>query len=201
MNGADTTRPATNDSLMQERTLRNKTMLTTARMTEKELVAACLQGDRLSQKELYDRYSRAMYTIAYRMTADKELANDILQEAFLKVFRKLDTFRAESTLGAWIKTIVVRTALAKLKKQVLIEPLPDNYADQYIDWGHELDVEYLEKAIQALPDGYRSVFVLVEIEGYQHKEVAAMLGISVGTSKSQLFYAKKRLRATLDAYR
>ena len=176
-------------------------MLTTARMTEKELVAACLRGDRLAQKELYDRYSRAMYTIAYRMAADRELANDILQEAFLKVFRKLNTFRAESTLGAWIKTIVVRTALAKLKKQVITEPLPENFAEQSVDWGHHLDIDYLEKAIQGLPDGYRSVFVLVEIEGYQHKEVAEMLNISVGTSKSQLFYAKKRLREALDAYR
>jgi RNA polymerase sigma-70 factor (ECF subfamily) len=170
-------------------------------MTEKELVAACLRGERLAQKELYDRYSRAMYTIAYRMSADTELANDILQEAFLKVFRRIETFRAESTLGAWIKTIVIRTALAKLKKQVIIEPLPDNYADQIVDWGHRIDADYLEKAIQALPDGYRSVFVLIEVEGYQHKEVASLLGISVGTSKSQLFYAKKRLREALETYR
>jgi RNA polymerase sigma-70 factor (ECF subfamily) len=78
--------------------------------------------------------------------------------------------------------------------------LEQNAKEEAINWGHQLDVEYLEKAIQALPEGYRAVFVLVEIEGYPHKEVAEMLGVSVGTSKSQLFHAKKRLRETLEHY-
>jgi RNA polymerase sigma-70 factor (ECF subfamily) len=171
-----------------------------ASMTEAELIEACLAGDRLAQKSLYDRYSRAMYTLAFRMTGEFELANDVLQEAFLKVFRHLDSFRAESTLGAWIKTIVVRTALSKLRRRPPTEPLEDHHAARAIDWGgHSLDVEYLERAIKGLPDGYRSVFVLIEIEGYSHQEVADMLGISVGTSKSQLFYAKKRLRESIRA--
>ncbi|MEL6391524.1 MAG: RNA polymerase sigma factor [Bacteroidota bacterium] len=171
----------------------------TARMTETELVAACKRGERLAQKELYDRYCRAMYTACYRITKDFELANDALQEAFIKIFQKLHTFRAESSLGAWIKVIVVRTALAKIKKEAQHEELPPNFNDQRIDWGHNaLDVEYLEKAIQRLPDGYRAVFVLIEVEGYSHKEVADMLSISVGTSKSQLFYAKKKLRQYLS---
>ena len=72
--------------------------------------------------------------------------------------------------------------------------------EEAIDWGHEIDIDYLERAIQALPEGYRMVFVLVEIEGYAHKEVAELMGISVGTSKSQLFYAKKRLRQALEKY-
>jgi RNA polymerase sigma factor (sigma-70 family) len=79
--------------------------------------------------------------------------------------------------------------------------LPLNYADEEVDWGtNALDTEYLEKAIQRLPDGYRSVFVLIEVEGYKHQEVADMLGITVGTSKSQLFYAKKKLREFLRHY-
>ena len=163
-------------------------------MTEAELIKACLANDRLAQRMLYERYSQAMYTIAYRMTGDFDLANDVLQEAFLKVFRNLGSFRAESTLGAWIKTIVVRTALSKLRRRPKFEPLENHHLRGAVDWGHRLDAEYLEKAIRALPDGYRAVFVLIEVEGYSHKEVAEMLGISVGTSKSQLFYAKKRLR-------
>lgn len=167
-------------------------------MTESELIDACLKQDRLAQKELYDRYCRAMYTLAYRITNDFDLANDVLQEAFLKIFQRLHTFRRQSTLGAWIKVIVVRTAISKAKKQFRSEPLPDNYAEQRIDWGHHLDIDYLERAIQRLPEGYRAVFVLIEVEGYSHKEVAELLNISVGTSKSQLFYAKKRLRAYLS---
>lgn len=167
-------------------------------MTEAELITGCLRQDRLAQKELYDRYSRAMYTLAYRITADFDEADDVLQEAFLKVFRNLAGFRRESTLGAWIKTIVVRTALSKVRRRPNIETFEPHHGADLIDWGHHLDVEYLEKAIKALPDGYRTVFVLIEVEGYSHLEVADMLSISVGTSKSQLFHAKKRLRQSLD---
>jgi RNA polymerase sigma factor (sigma-70 family) len=168
------------------------------RMTEAELIAACLAEKRPAQRALYDRYKKAMYTVAYRITNDFEEANDVLQEAFVKIFRNLGSFRQESTLGAWIKTIVVRTALSHIRRKKRIEPLEEHHMEDRIDWGHSLDVEYLEQAIQALPDGYRAVFVLIEIEGYPHKEVADMLGISVGTSKSQLFYAKRKLREHLS---
>lgn len=171
-------------------------------MTEAELVAACKRNDRRAQKELYERYKKAMFTLAYRTTGDFATAEDVLQEAFVKIFRSIKTFRAESTIGAWIKTIVVRTAYAKLrKKKVFTESLENQHLEQQVDWGHQrLDAEYLEKAILALPEGYRMVFNLIEVEGYAHKEVAEMLDISVGTSKSQLFYAKKKLRENLKAY-
>ncbi len=169
----------------------------TIRMTEDELIEGCLADSRRAQKELYARYSQAMYTIAYRITNDFSLANDVLQEAFIKVFRALPNFRRESTLGAWIKTIVVRTALSKLKRRPHFEPLENHAVEEPIDWGHRMDADYLEKAIEELPEGYRMVFVLIEVEGYSHKEVAELMGISVGTSKSQLFYAKKRLRQSI----
>ena len=173
-----------------------------ARMTEAELVAACRRQDRRAQKELYDRYCRAMYTACYRICADFELANDALQEGFLKVFQKLDTFRGDSTVGAWMKVVIVRTALNKVRSRKVTEELPLNYADEEIDWGTTaLDTEYLEQAINQLPAGYRAVFVLIEVEGYKHKEVAEMLDITVGTSKSQLYYAKQKLRAALQPYR
>ena len=166
-------------------------------MTESELIQCCLKNDRMAQRRLYERYSNAMYTIAFRMAGEHDLAADILQEAFVKVFRSLAKFRQESTLGAWIKTIVVRTALSKLKKQPKFDELPEYENPQQIDWGDFLEADYLEKAIKMLPDGYRTVFVLIEIEGYSHKEVAHLLGVSVGTSKSQLFYAKKKLRTII----
>lgn len=179
----------------------NAALTTPARMTEEELVAACRRQERRAQKELYDRYSRAMYTACYRICGDFESANDALQEGFLKVFQKLETFRGDSTVGAWMKVVIVRTALNKLRSRKVTEELPLNFADEELDWGATaLDTEYLEKAIARLPDGYRAVFVLVEVEGYKHQEVADMLNISVGTSKSQLFYAKKKLREYLRHY-
>lgn len=163
-------------------------------MTENELIEGCKAGNRRAQKTLYEQYCKAMYTVAVRITNDQGEAEDVLQEAFLKVFTHIGRFRAESTLGAWIKTIVIRTALTKIRKQVHWEPEDKLPADQFIDWGHHLNVEYLEKAIAALPEGYRAVFTLAEVEGYAHKEIADMMGISEGTSKSQLFYAKRKLR-------
>jgi RNA polymerase sigma-70 factor (ECF subfamily) len=92
----------------------------------------------------------------------------------------------------------VRTAYSKLRKEnQYFESIEDVKPHSQVDWGHYLDAEYLEKAILSLPEGYRTVFVLIEVEGYGHKDVAQMLGISEGTSKSQLFYAKKRLRQIL----
>ncbi len=167
-------------------------------MTENQLIDDCLAGKRLAQKALYEKYCRAMFTTAYRIINDYDEANDVLQDAFIKVFQNLHTFRRSSTLGAWIKTIVVRTALSKLRKIHPTEPLENINPNDWVDWGHHIDVEHLEKAIQSLPDGYRTIFVLIEIEGYQHKEVADLLGITVGTSKSQLFYAKKKLRETIN---
>ncbi len=166
--------------------------------TEVELVQSCLDNDRPAQRALYDKYKKAMYTLAYRISGDFETANDVLQDAFIKVFKNLGSFRGESTLGAWIKTIVVRTAYSYLRKEnkysVSVESIP---ADSQVDWGNHLDAEYLEQAILSLPEGYRTVFVLIEVEGYTHREVAQLLGISEGTSKSQLFYSKKRLRELL----
>jgi RNA polymerase sigma-70 factor (ECF subfamily) len=171
-------------------------------MTEADLIKACLENDRMAQKALYEKYKKAMYTLAYRVTGDFESANDVLQDAFLKVFRGLHSFRGDSTLGAWIKTIVIRTAYSKIRKnKMYFESIDDVKPEALVDWGDFLQAEYLEKAILSLPDGYRSVFVFIEIEGYSHKEVAEMLGISVGTSKSQLFYAKRKLREKLKDFR
>ncbi len=174
----------------------------TISMTEAELIDSCIANDRKAQKDLYDRYKQAMYTIAYRITGSFEEAEEVLQDAFLSIFRNLSKFRRESTLGAWIKTIVVRTALKKVKKKVYFEPIEDYHQrEDFINWGTtSLDTDYLEKAINSLPEGYRAVFVLVEIEGYPHKEIAKMLNISEGTSKSQLFHAKKKLRGILEHY-
>ena len=95
---------------------------------------------------------------------------------------------------------MVRAALTKVKKKIVFEELGPSSISSYIDWGDYLDAEYLEKAILSLPEGFRMVFILIEVEGYTHKEVGKILNIKEGTSKSQLFYAKKKLRTLIDRY-
>lgn len=169
--------------------------------TEEEIVEGCIRDDRKLQKALYEKYCNAMFSSAYRIMNNYELANDALQEAFIQVFRDIKKFRGESTLGAWIKTIVIRTALRKLKKENLFVSLEETEYELPFKISIPLSGEYLEKAILSLPDGFRTVFLLVEVEGYAHREVAEILNISEGTSKSQLFHAKKRLQRIINDLR
>ena len=166
--------------------------------SETELITGCLLHDRVAQRLLYDRYKKAMYTLAYRITGDFDDANDVLQDAFLEVFRHLDQFRGDSTLGAWIKTIVIRKSTKK-KKIVSWQNMEEEMGE-VINWGEdEINVAHLETAILSLADGFRTIFVLAEVEGYTHREIAVMLNISEGTSKSQLFHAKRKLRNMLTS--
>ncbi len=139
-----------------------------------------------------------MYTILVRMLNSEEDAADALQDAFIQVFRSLPGFRGESTLGAWIKTIVIRAGLARQKNPVFFESLDSaiDIADP-LEWDQNLTGEYLEKGIRKLPEGYRNVFLLVEVEGYSHKEAGELLKIAPGTSKSQLFQSKRLLQKIL----
>lgn len=141
-----------------------------------------------------------MYTIAYRMMRDEDMACDVLQEAFIQVFRDIAQFKGVATIGAWIKTIVVRNSLKALKKEQSFPPSEPMGIDEMICWPTEMMGEDLERAILDLPTGYRTVFLLIEVEGYKHKEVAKMLEISEGTSKSQLYYAKKQLQHALKEF-
>ena len=141
-----------------------------------------------------------MFTIAFRIINDYDNANDALQEAFIQVFRDIKQFKGNSTLGAWIKTIVVRTSIKKFKKEDVFIQLENHQNGETISWPEEMQGEDLEKAILALADGCRTIFLLIEVEGYKHKEVADMLNISEGTSKSQLHYAKKQLQILLKDY-
>ena len=157
-----------------------------------------MQQQRHAQRALYNKYKDAMYTLLLRMLNDEEDAADALQEAFIEVFRSLKSYRGISSLGAWIKTIVIRNGLAKQKTILPFEPIGELIHDhQPITWDENLTGEYLEKAIRKLPDGYRNVFLLFEVEGYTHREVAQLLGIAEGTAKSQLFQAKKMLQRLL----
>ena len=172
-----------------------------SRYSEQELVKGCIDDNRVMQKRLYDKYCDAIFTTTYRILSDFDSANDSLQEAFIKVFQHINSFRGESSLGAWIKMIVVRTALDKFKKEKIFVSLDDAPSELIVNIPDDYGSEYLEKAVFELPDGFRTVFVMIEVEGYSHKEVAALLNISEGTSRSQLFYAKRRLREKIREMR
>jgi RNA polymerase sigma-70 factor (ECF subfamily) len=163
------------------------------------LIVRCRKGDRAAQKQLFDTYKKAMFTKAYRIVNDPDHAHDVLQEAFLEVFKDIGQFRGSSTIGAWIKTIVIRKALYKQKIELRYESISEAAHDEPVEWEDTLTGEQLHKAIQALPDGYRAVFTLIEIEGYSHQEVSTLLAISEGTSKSQLYHAKKLLQKMLKS--
>ncbi len=174
-------------------------------MTEKQikieftLIKKCLKKDRRAQQELFNKYKDAMYTLAFRITGNYDDAKDVLQDAFVNVFMKLDTFKGNSTLGAWIKTIVVRTAIKKTNTKFTFENIENISEESSFSIDDNLTGEAIESAILKLDKGYRTVFLLIEIEGYKHREVAEILNISEGTSKSQLFNAKKHLRKQLQS--
>jgi RNA polymerase sigma factor (sigma-70 family) len=166
---------------------------------DQQLLAGCLAHDRQAQHQLYLRYKTAMFSAALRMLGSRDLAQDALQEGFIEVFQSLSSFRQQSTLGAWIKIIVVRRALRTLRREQRMEVYdPELHPEPLVAWHDNLTGEALDQAIAELPAGYRAVFCLVEVEGYAHREVAELLSISEGTSKSQLFHAKRLLQRKLQ---
>ncbi|WP_080059620.1 RNA polymerase sigma factor [Spirosoma aerolatum] len=167
-------------------------------LSEHELVDRCRANDRIAQRLLFERYKRAMFSTAYRIINDYDHASDALQDAFVEVFRNLDQFAFRSTLGAWIKTIVVRQTLRKQQLEGRFLPLDEHVHDYPAPFRDTLTGDELDAAIRTLPDGARTVFLLTEVEGYTHKEVADLLSITEGTSKSQTSYAKKLLRQRLS---
>lgn len=169
------------------------------RLTEKDIIDGCNNGNRKAQKALYDLHKNQMYTLAYRITGNREEAEDALVEGFYKVFKHLSTFKSQSALGTWIHTIVARTSYAKIKNRVYFEDITQ-YSDEHSEWiDIPEDIGYLEDAIMSLPDGYRTIFTLYEIEGYKHREIAEMMEISENTSKSQLSKAKAALRVKINS--
>jgi RNA polymerase sigma factor (sigma-70 family) len=169
-----------------------------------DLIERCRLGDREAHYKLYKLYSRAMYNVAYRIVGREADAEDALQEAFISGFRNLSSYRGDAAFGAWIKRIVVNKAINILKKRKF-EEFPDDerwdVADETdtAEYKEELTVERVKKAISELPDGYRSVLTLYLLEGYDHQEIAEIMGISESTSKSQLNRAKGKLRELLTA--
>jgi RNA polymerase sigma-70 factor (ECF subfamily) len=164
------------------------------------LIEECRKGSSRAQYLLYKQYSKAMYNVAYRMLNNREDAEDILQETFVDCFRHIDTFRFESTFGAWLKRILVNKCINQIQRKKidlkLTEELPENIYEEEEEQVY--DVSRVIKEIELLPDGYRIILTLYLLEGYDHAEIAQILGITESTSKSQYSRAKDRLRIQLS---
>ena len=169
---------------------------------EQRLISSALAGDLAAQRALYDGHVDRVYRLAYRLAGDADLARDFTQETFVRAFDRLKDFRGDSSLATWLHAIgtsVALNGLRKVKRQreretVLDEALtigaPSRRAEPDLQ-------ERLRRAIDALPEGYRTVFVMHDVEGYTHEEIGAALGIQSGTSKAQLFRARAKLRVAL----
>lgn len=166
----------------------------------REIVELSKAGNRKAQYQLYRLYSKAMFNICYRMLNNWEEAEDLLQEAFAEAFSKLESFRFESSFGAWIKRIVVNRCINHLKKRrvelTLMEEVPENKSGNSDSENEDLDYEVkkVHKAMEKLPHGYRIIFSLYLLEGYDHAEIAEILEISESTSKSQFSRAKQKIK-------
>lgn len=173
-------------------------------MDEETLLSECVNGNPKAQRALFDKFAPKMLAVCVRYMNNKEAAEDVLQDGFVKVFNKLKDFKQEGSLEGWIRKIMVNTAYDQLRKQKnqLGDVSTDDVSFKINDHAplatDHLMAEDLMKLVQALPDGYRIVFNMFAIEGYSHAEIAETLGVSENTSKSQYSRARAYLRDKLE---
>ncbi|HOP14166.1 sigma-70 family RNA polymerase sigma factor [Lentimicrobium sp.] len=164
-------------------------------MDEQQLLKDCLKGDVHAQKRLYEKYARKMFGVCLRYAGDQPMAEDFMQEGFIRVFANLKNYRMEGSFEGWIRRIMINTSLEILRKKDIFRyasPLDNDFqvSDQAEEGEDVPDTDALVRLIQAMPAGFRAVFNLYVVENCSHKEIGQMLGISEGTSKSQ--YARAR---------
>jgi RNA polymerase sigma-70 factor (ECF subfamily) len=181
-------------------------------MTEAEAIKLAQQGDASAFEHIYRLHSRRVYALCLRMVGNPAEAEDLTQDAFLQLFRKIATFRGESAFSTWLHRLSVNVVLMKLRKKTLPETSLEESTDPEDEangprreiGGPDLlltgsiDRVHLERAIEQLPPGYRQVFVLHDVQGFEHNEIAGLMDCSIGNSKSQLHKARMRLRELLQ---
>ncbi len=163
-----------------------------------------MTGDRRMQQELYERYAPKMYAVCLRYAGNAEEAEDVLQEGFIKIFNKMGSFRGEGSFEGWIRRIFVNTAIEQFRKKTYLKPITeveeDTVEGKYLSVLDSLAEKDIIQLVQQLSPGYRTVFNMYVIEGYTHKQIAELLGISEGTSKSQLSRAKLILQDLVKSF-
>jgi RNA polymerase sigma-70 factor (ECF subfamily) len=172
---------------------------------DRELIGRVLAGDARAEREMYDAHVDRVFRLVYRMVGDTHRAQDYTQEAFIKAFRRLADFRGDSALSTWLCAIAISVTLNGLRtlkrareREVGLDEAPAVGA-RTVEADPDLKVR-MRRAIDGLPDGYRTVFVMHDVEGYTHEEIAAALGVASGTSKTQLFRARAKLREALEDF-
>jgi RNA polymerase sigma factor (sigma-70 family) len=164
----------------------------------RDIIEECKAGNSRAQQKLYDLYAKAMYNLCYRMMSNHEEAKDQLQESFTEAFMRLGSFRFESAFGAWLKRITVNRCINALKKRkadlVPVPYLPEKAEEEEDNNVTGLTVERVREALEKLPEGYRVIFSLYLLEGYDHVEISQIMGISEETSKSQYSRARQRIK-------
>ncbi len=183
-------------------------------LSEAEAIERAKRGDSDAFEALYVLHKRRVYSLCLRMTSNVAEAEDLTQEAFLQLYRKIATFRGESAFSTWLHRMAVNVVLMRLRKKGLPEvSLEETLEPQQEDAPRKdigardlalagsIDRVNLERAIESLPQGYRVIFVLHDVEGYEHNEIAEMMGCSIGNSKSQLHKARLKLRELLQMSR
>jgi RNA polymerase sigma-70 factor, ECF subfamily len=183
------------------------------RLSEAEAIERAKQGDEEAFETLYHLHKRRVYSLCLRMTANTAAAEDLTQEAFLQLFRKIGTFRGESAFSTWLHRMAVNVVLMQLRKKglplVSLEETMESEEEspkkepgaEDVRLAGSLNRIQLQQAIGDLPPGYRMVFLLHDVEGYEHNEIAEMVGCSIGNSKSQLHKARMKLRELLKTSR
>ena len=172
-------------------------------MTEDAIIRGCIKNQAVAQRELYLQYSPKMLAVCYRYAHNREDAEDMLQEGFIKVFTQIGRFENRGSFEGWIRKIIVHTCINILKKNKKFNESVDLIHAHSVALKEDsipalVQVKQIVECIRLLPTGYRTVLNLFAIEGYSHEEIAEELGISIGTSKSQLFKAREYLKKMLD---
>ncbi|MEX0813612.1 MAG: RNA polymerase sigma factor [Chitinophagales bacterium] len=167
-------------------------------VSDDDLIKGCVAGDRKAQYGLYNKYAPKMFGICLRYAKDYHAAEDVLQDAFVKVFKYINKFRKEGSFEGWLRRIFVNTSIEHLRKSVNLYPIVNDAGEAIEIHDHtvfdSLEQQDLLYLVQELSPGYRTVFNLYAIEGYSHKEIAKLMGITEGTSKSQLARARQVLQ-------
>ncbi len=180
-------------------------------LSEAEAIRLAQQGDAAAFERLYQLHSRRVYSLCLRMVSNTAEAEDLTQEAFLQLFRKISTFRGESAFSTWLHRLSVNVVLMRLRKKTVSESSleevtePDeesggprrDFGGPDLRLSGSIDRVNLQRAIDELPPGYKQVFVLHDMQGYEHNEIAEIMDCSIGNSKSQLHKARMRLRELL----
>lgn len=169
-------------------------------MTEAQIIRQACEGNGMAVRALYERYSPRVFAVVRRIAGDDDLAQDYAQEAWIRAIRALPTFRGDARFSTWLHRIAVNSALQALRKADTRSrreaPMPDAVPVDLIQ-GDALLGDLLERAMDHLPEGMRQVLILHDVEGYTHEEIGEVLGVTAGTSKSQLFKARAKMRELL----